>query len=393
MRIALIGDHSEGRQVARALVAGGHEIAAYCGRLSQLDDFAGIRATRDVEDILADPGVEVVIVASKIDLRAEHLRRVLQSERHALCVHPVARSPDSAYEAAMVRGDTGVVLLPLMVDALQPYLLALKELTGKGAPKLGELRFLVTEHCSPETVFGEPDTAGRSAGLSGWELLRGLQGEIVDVNAYTERDEWSDELPLFVAGRFEKGGVFQSIYYPRAPEHRQVLYWQGTGGRAEIQVLPNRGTAARLRWWIKDHPPQEQAWDSIDRWQPLVKVFDAAIEEWRRSPVINPAGSEPLRKSVPAYPSWQDEIRILEIEDAARRSIAHHRAVSLEFPEATEEAGFKGTMTLLGCGMLWGLILLLVLSRWLPWLGWIVIPLIIVFLALQLLRWVVPPGR
>jgi predicted dehydrogenase len=393
MRIALIGDHSEGRQFARALVAGGHEIAAYCGRLSLVDDFSGIRVTRDIEEILADPGVEAVIVGSKIDVRAEHLRRVLQSERHALCVHPVARTPDSAYEAAMLRGDTGVVLLPLLVDALQPYLLALKDLTAKNAPKLGELRFLITEHCSLETIFKEPDSAGRSAGLSAWEWLRELHGEIVDVNAYADGDELSDELPLFIAGRFEKGGIFQSIYHPRAHLERQVLYWQGTGGRAELQLLANCGTAARLRWWIKDQPPEEQTWDSIDRWQPLVKVFNASIEEWRRRPVISPAGSEPERESSPVYPSWQDEIRILEIEDAARRSIAHHRTVSLEFPEATEEAGFKGTMTLVGCGLLWVLILLLVLSRWLPWLGWVVIPLIVVFLALQLLRWVVPPGR
>src|SRR5262249_16458675 len=129
---------------------------------------------------------------------------------------------------------------------------------------------------------------------------------------------------------------------------------------------------------------------SKDRWQPRVNVCDGAIAEWRRSPISRPAGSESDRKTSPVYPSWQDEIRILEIEDAARRSISHHRTVSLEFPEATEEAGFKGTMTLVGCGLLWSLILLLVLSRWVPWLGWIVIPLIIVFLALQLLRWVVP---
>jgi predicted dehydrogenase len=393
MRFALIGDHPDGRQFASSLAAGRHEIAAYCGRLPLANEFAGIDVNRDLEEILADPSIEAVIVASKIDLRAEHLRRVLQSERHALCVHPVARTPDSAYEAAMLRGDTGVVLLPLLADALQPYLFALKELAAPDAAKLGELRFLVYEMCTPEAVFREPDSAGRSAGLPGWEWLRGLRGEIVDVSAYTEPEDLSDDLPLFIAGRFEKGGIFQSIYYPCAPEERQVLYWQGTAGRAELQVLSNPDMAARLRWWIKDQPPGEQTWGSIDRWQPLVKVFETAIEEWRRSPVISPAGSEPDRRTSPAYPSWQDEIRILEIEDAVRRSIAHHRTVSLEFPEATEEAGFKGTMTLVGCGLLWGLILLLVMSRWLPWLGWVVIPLLIIFLALQLLRWVVPPSR
>ena len=58
--------------------------------------------------------------------------------------------------------------------------------------------------------------------------------------------------------------------------------------------------------------------------------------------------------------------------------------------ETGEEVGFKGTMTLLGCGILWCILLLLVLSAWLPWLGRVIIPVLIVFLSLQLLRWVIP---
>ena len=63
----------------------------------------------------------------------------------------------------------------------------------------------------------------------------------------------------------------------------------------------------------------------------------------------------------------------------------------LEYQEASEEVGFKGTMTLVGCGLLWGSLLLLILSRWVPWLGWAILPVFALFLALQLLRWAVPP--
>ncbi len=63
---------------------------------------------------------------------------------------------------------------------------------------------------------------------------------------------------------------------------------------------------------------------------------------------------------------------------------------TLEYQEATEEAGFKGTMTLVGCGLLWGMIFLLILSRWLPQLGWIILPLLAVFILLQFLRWILP---
>jgi hypothetical protein len=34
--------------------------------------------------------------------------------------------------------------------------------------------------------------------------------------------------------------------------------------------------------------------------------------------------------------------------------------------------------------------MLLILSAWLPWLGWIIAPVFGIFLVLQLLRWLVP---
>ena len=88
--------------------------------------------------------------------------------------------------------------------------------------------------------------------------------------------------------------------------------------------------------------------------------------------------------------SWQDEVRCLELDDAARRSVKRGRASTLEYQEATEEANFKGTMTLVGCGLLWIVLLLLLLSAWFPALRWLIAPVVFGFLALQLLRWVVP---
>jgi hypothetical protein len=95
--------------------------------------------------------------------------------------------------------------------------------------------------------------------------------------------------------------------------------------------------------------------------------------------------------------SWQDEVRCLELDDAARRSVGRRRSSLLEYPEATEEAGFKGTMTLAGCGLLWGIILLVILAHFFPpqwWkpLGWGIGALLVVFLGSQLLRYLLP-GR
>src|SRR5205085_2826588 len=91
--------------------------------------------------------------------------------------------------------------------------------------------------------------------------------------------------------------------------------------------------------------------------------------------------------------TWQTAIRCLELDDATRRSVERRRVSALEYPEASEEVGFKGTMTLVGCALLWVSLLLLILSAWVSWLKWAIVPLLILFLSLQLLRWMVPKAR
>ena len=71
------------------------------------------------------------------------------------------------------------------------------------------------------------------------------------------------------------------------------------------------------------------------------------------------------------------------LDDAARRSVERRRANTLEYPEASEEVGFKGTMTLVGCGVLWVIVVLLFLSVWFPKLGWVIMPVLGAFLVLQ----------
>jgi hypothetical protein len=92
----------------------------------------------------------------------------------------------------------------------------------------------------------------------------------------------------------------------------------------------------------------------------------------------------------PAALGWHDELRALELDDAARRSAERGRPSTLDLQEATEEASFKGTMTLVGCSLIWLAVIVLILSTWQPWLVWLILPLFAVFLVMQGLRWVVP---
>ena len=117
MRFALLGNHPDGLQMAQALVATGrHELVAYFGSGFQWEK-AGLKAVRtfgDMEEILADPTIDAIIVAGDSGQRPLQLRRALQSERHVLCVFPPDQSPDITYEAAMIQADTRRVLLPIL---------------------------------------------------------------------------------------------------------------------------------------------------------------------------------------------------------------------------------------------------------------------------------------
>ena len=354
MRFALLGDHPDGRAMADALVASGrHERAAHA-------------ATADAEEVLADPAVEVVIVACGPDARPALLRRALQSERHVLCVYPPDQTPEIAFEADLLRQDTGRVLLPLLPGALHPAVRRLAEFVrpaGKGP--VGAFRLLEMEQPVEGGSDGKPT-------FPGWEWLRALGGEVTEVAAFAAAEHAAAGEPVLAAGRFERGGLFQMTFLPCSPAAETRLVVVGERGRAELTFPVGRGGPAFLDWRDDSGELCEEAWDAWDPWPALVERFEAAV--------AGAAGS----------PAWIDAVRGLELDDATRRAVERRRSSVLEYQEASEEVGFKGTMTLVGCGLIWLVLLLLLLSYWYPPLRWLIAGLLVVFLGLQLLRYLIP---
>jgi predicted dehydrogenase len=385
MRFALLGNHPDGLQMARAMVAAGrHQLVAYTGPAAGAVALRqhGIEAkpVGDLEDVLADPNVEAVIVAGPESARPVQLRRSLQSERHVACVHPADLSPDTAYEAAMIQADTHMALMPLLPHALHPAVARLAELSHAQGPP-GPARLIVVDwHSSQEALIGGTG-ARRNPAVPGWEVLYSLAGAIAEISAYAAAEEVSGDEPLLLAGQFENGVVLQAAYLPKLNENCRFTVI-GSQGQSDLLFPAGWTGPAKLTWHTNALPAQELCWDAWDPWPSVVAKFEALVQTRRGS-------ATPLE----AVSSWQQETRCLELDDAVRRSVQRRRASTLEYPEATEEASFKGTMTLVGCAMLWGVLALLILSRWRPLLGWAILPLLVVFLALQFLRWVLPKAK
>ena len=408
MRFGLLGDHADGLAMARALVASGrHALAIYAGPAAALEVLArdGIQAPRgaDLEEALATVGLEAVIVASSPGRRAVHVRRALQSELHVLCVHPVDPSADFAYEAALLQSDVRRVLLPLLPETLHPGIrrlaasaLRLRKRADPGsqapAPPATPLQLIEIERWYPEEFLLDTGKDAHKPALPGWDVLRLLGGDIAEVSALAHEEELARGVPLLLTGRFVQGGLWKITLMPNqqqpmwrlavvsAQARTELLFPQGWPGPCELRGDDEIGQAPGERW------------DSSHPWAALVEVFDAAVADWqtRQAPSAPGATDTVCLTADPPRLGWLDEIRALELDDAARRSAKRRRPADLDFQDATEEASFKGAMTLVGCGLLWSILLLAILSIWIPWLGWLILPILGIFLAMQALRAIVP---
>ena len=220
-----------------------------------------------------------------------------------------------------------------------------------------------------------PGGTGARPAFPGWDLLRALGGEVAEVSALAAGEHAEAGETILASGRFEAGGLFQATFLPGRPGGETRLVVVGDRGRAELAFPVGWAGPAFLDWTDESGEPREEAWDAWDPWPALAARFESAV-----------AGQE-------GYPTWLDAVRGLELDDAARRSVERRRSSVLEYQEASEETGFKGTMTLVGCGLLWGMLLLLVMSYWFPPIRWLIVGLLVIFLGLQFLRYIIPSRR
>jgi predicted dehydrogenase len=393
MRFALLGDHPDALDMACALVGSGrHEIVSYTGPPAGVECLRRwgitVEPVRDLEEVLADPSIDAVIVGSRPADRPAHLRRALQSERHVLCVHPADHSPDIAYEAALIQGDTQRVLLPLLPESLHPAFGRLAGLIRAQEGPLGAFQLLQMERGLGDVVLIDGGHHEQKLSLPGWDVLRSLRGEVAEVFALHAKPAAGDEEsaagePLLLTGRFEGQGLFQVIFLPGQTEARWHVAVIGNYGRAEMVFPQGWPGPATLLWQPDGDEAGEEHWPIWNPWPALVELFEERV-----SIGAPRSGLEARSGGL----TWQTAVRCLELDDAVRRSLERGRVSTLEYPEATEDVGFKGTMTLVGCGLLWVGLLLLVLSAWIPSLKWwwAIVPLLIAFLGLQVLRWIVP---
>jgi predicted dehydrogenase len=387
MRFALLGDHPDGLNLARAVASSQqHELRLYSGPAAGLQHLErhGLapRLVADLEEVLADAQLDAVIVAGSTSERPVQLRRALQSECHVLCVHPCDASPNLACEAAMIQADTNRVLLPILPMTLHAGVIRFAELMRTGpAPRMLEMEIWSSE----EVLLESP-----KPGLPGWDVLRFLGGEIDAIFLHASDAEVRPGVPLLVSGKFVTGMVFQATYLPNQAEARWRVSIVTATGRASLTFTHGWPGPAQFVWTGANGEACAEAWEQFDPFAALLEHFEQAVDMAAlKKPTPGQRAEEALTKMPPQL-GWLDELRAVELDDAARRSAHYGRSSTLDLQEATEEASFKGTMTLVGCSLIWLALIALILAVWVHWLAWLILPVLAVFLGLQTLRWIVP---
>jgi predicted dehydrogenase len=96
--------------------------------------------TTDFEDVLADPSVEAVVIATPVVTHYELSRRALAAGKHVFVEKPMALHAGEAEELCALAEERELVLMPGHLLLYHPAVRKLKELAVSG--ELGEIRYV-----------------------------------------------------------------------------------------------------------------------------------------------------------------------------------------------------------------------------------------------------------
>ncbi len=96
----------------------------------------------ELDEVLRNPAVEAVIVATPPQTHHAIVRQVLEADRHALVEKPLATRLRDAHELAAIARDTGRVLMPGHTFVYSPAVNAVRELIREGV--VGDVHFITS---------------------------------------------------------------------------------------------------------------------------------------------------------------------------------------------------------------------------------------------------------
>lgn len=379
MKIALLGTNASTLAMAEAVRAAGFDLAA-AAEADKLAEplsrvFRDVRILPHWSELLEGGLADAIVVAGESPDRFEQLRAILQAEIALLVPYPLL-DVLSCYELEAIREDKAGVIAYYPSWRLHP---ACDELLPQ-ASSLGKLEQIVCERFladrSKENIL-------RSFAHD-VDLLRALAGQLTQVTAMapgvssTEQDPHYANLGVQLAGSAETVVRWSVSPLETAAGARLVLW--GEKGKVSLQVPEGTAASWECHEELAGEEPRTQTFPD---WNP----YCAALDELQAVAGGKKGSME-----------WLDAIRAMELAEAVQRSLSRRRMIELRPDEHSEEAAFKGTMAMVGCGLLLLSVPLFALGVFasqfkiplLSYLNFLILGVLAIFLMLQFFRFLVP---
>jgi len=334
----------------------------------------------------------------------EPVRRLAQAGKHLLVVRPEDLSLVTCYELARICDETGSVVLPISTDLLHPALAPFgnpAEAARVGPVRHVTLQRFLREGPGRDRANGKPilesgDGCNPPALLNQFArdvfLLRFVAGEISHVNVLPSPAR--SERPPSAPSDAGNDTAPTSLCVSMANRHGTMTTWTAVSSRtippgAQLTVKSDRAVTT-CHWTdlsagvdVKIETAQGVHSERFGPWDPAANALDQFVRAV--------AGPRPCS-------GLSDATNCIDLADAAGRSMRRGRTVELSQEAQTEAGSFKGTMAAVGCGLLGCVLMALVVTAvaeglgvgWIHYAWYGIVPLLAVFLVLQLLGLIVP---
>ncbi len=392
MKLALLGSDDEALSLVRAALDSGRHTLVWAGELNDaalvaalLPEAAAV-SSADWES-LAGGSVDAVIVSATGDLprRADQLRYLVQAGVAVCVTNCVALGPIVCYELDMNRVETESPIVPALVDRLHPAVARMRDAVGKILQMTFE-RGVADTRAAQVTQALARDV----------DIVRAIAGDVTRISAVG--------VPQGVAS---PGRDFSGLNVYLTTHADLTVRWaidrllsaedgritiEGERGRAVLNITGRHWSLAisPAADSTEEAPPATNA-ESFDAWQPAEATL---------------ANLESAVAGSPIAPSWLDASRAADIADMVEVSLRRSRTIDIYNETYNEQGTFKGMMGIAGCGLLMVALFTLIgaaigqkTARFLKqeWLAtafgywhYVLLAVLVAFLALQLLRFAVP---
>jgi predicted dehydrogenase len=341
IRLALLGVDAQTLEIARAAIdSASFELVGHCEADTCPDadvaaalasQFPRLRAIETWESLLTGQLADVVVVArSKYeDLRAEQLRKLIQTSVPVLASQPVQDSMLVYYELDMIRRDTNSLVMPYLPERSHPAVQIVHSLVAQASNSpLGAVQQVIFQRrqSSPEK------RAVANQFARDVDVIRAVAGDMTRLGAMAGAQQTENYAGLGVQMTGPAGVSARWSLEPLHGEPGALLSVLGANGKATIEM---RHGAAPWALELTAHGKTDR--QEFPDWDPPAEALDQLASALQGGRV---------------EPDWVDAARAVELAETIERSLRKSRTIDLYYEDYTEQSTFKGLMASMGCGLL-----------------------------------------